>query len=127
MRAGPENHVVLVIEDEPIVRTHIADEFRARGWHVIEAASGEQAVQLIGANRIDVVFTDITLAGAMSGWEAAEALRENVPDVPVLYTSGRPNDPMRQVKDSHFVGKPYDPAFVIEMCHSLLAETNSRT
>ena len=120
MRAGPENHVVLVIEDEPIVRTHIADEFRARGWHVIEAASGEQAVQLIGANRIDVVFTDITLAGTMSGWEAAEALRENVPDVPVLYTSGRPNDPMRQVKDSLFVGKPYDPAFVIEMCHSLL-------
>ena len=122
MRAGPENQVVLVIEDEPIVRTHIADEFRARGWHVIEAASGEQAVQLIGANRIDVVFTDITLAGAMSGWEAAEALRENVPDVPVLYTSGRPNDPMRQVKDSLFVGKPYDPAFVIEMCHSLLAD-----
>ncbi len=127
MRAGPESHVVLVVEDEPIVRMDIADEFRARGWHVIEAASGEQAVQLIGANRIDVVFTDITLAGAMSGWEAAEALRENVPDVPVLYTSGRPNDPMRQVKDSLFVGKPYDPAFVIEMCHSLLAETNSRT
>ena len=122
MRAGPENHVVIVIEDEPIVRTHIADEFRARGWHVIEAASGEQAVDLIGANRIDVVFTDIALAGAMSGWEAAEALRENVPDVPVLYTSGRPNDPMRQVKDSLFVGKPYDPAFVIEMCHSLLAD-----
>jgi CheY-like chemotaxis protein len=122
MRAGPEPNVVLVIEDELIVRTHIADEFRARGWHVLEAASGEQAVDLIGANRIDVVFTDIALAGAMSGWEAAEALRENVPDVPVLYTSGRPNDPMRQVKDSLFVGKPYDPAFVIEMCHSLLAD-----
>jgi CheY-like chemotaxis protein len=122
MRAGPEPNVVLVIEDELIVRTHIADEFRARGWHVLEAASGEQAVDLIGANRIDVVFTDIALAGAMSGWEAAEALRENVPDVPVLYTSGRPNNPMRQVKDSLFVGKPYDPAFVIEMCHSLLAD-----
>jgi CheY-like chemotaxis protein len=127
MRAGPESHVVLVVEDEPIVRMDIADEFRARGWHVIEAASGEQAVELIAANQIDVVFTDIQLAGAMSGWEAAEALRLNAPGVPVLYTSGKPNNPMRQVKDSLFVGKPYDPAFVIEMCHSLLAETNSRT
>jgi CheY-like chemotaxis protein len=122
MRAGPERYVVLVIEDEPIVRMHIADEFRGRGWHVIEAASGEQAVELIAANQIDVVFTDILLAGAMSGWEAAEALRANAPDVPVLYTSGKPNDPERQVKDSLFVRKPYDPAFIIEMCHSLLAD-----
>jgi CheY-like chemotaxis protein len=120
MRAGPETNVVLVIEDEPVVRMHISDEFRARGWQVIEAASGEQAVELIATNQIDVVFTDILLAGAMSGWEAAEALRANAPGVPVLYTSGKPNDPMRQVKDSLFVGKPYDPAFVIEMCHSLL-------
>jgi CheY-like chemotaxis protein len=122
MRAGPDTHVVLVIEDEPIVRTSIADEFRARGWHVLEAASGEHAVELITTNQIDVVFTYIQLAGAMSGWEAAEALRSNTPNVPVLYTSGRPNDPMRQVKDSLFIGKPYDPAFVIEMCHSLLAD-----
>ena len=39
--------VVLVVEDEAFVRAAIAEEFRSFGWHVLEAASGEQAVALV--------------------------------------------------------------------------------
>ena len=86
---GAEQPVVLVVEDEPLVRESIADELRTYGWRVLEAAGGEDALSLTADNQIDVVFTDILLPGQMSGWEIAEALRAKVPALPVLYTSGR--------------------------------------
>ena len=117
--------VVLVVEDEAVVRAAIAEEFRNYGWQVLEAASGEDALALIADNYIDVVFTDIQLAGVMSGWDTAEALRARAPAVAVLYTSGNACDPARQVGASLFIGKPYEPSFVIEVCHSLLKEPDS--
>ena len=61
---GVENsaRVVLVVEDEALVRATIVDEFRSYGWQVLEAASGEHAIALMADNHIDVVFTDIQLA-----------------------------------------------------------------
>ena len=116
--------VVLVVEDEAVVRAAIAEEFRNYGWQVLEAASGEHAIALMADNFIDVVFTDIELAGVMSGWDTAEAVRARAPAVAVLYTSGNACDPARQVDASLFIGKPYEPTFVIEVCHSLLEEPN---
>ena len=84
--------IVLVVEDEAIVRAAIADELRSCGWHVLEAASGEDALFLVTNNHIDVVFTDIQLDGLLSGWEVAEALRATSPAVSVLYTSGNACD-----------------------------------
>ena len=121
MCADAAERVVLVVEDEALLRATIVDELRAYGWEVLEATSGEHAVTLITNNRIDVVFTDIKLAGVMSGWETAEALRATIPDVPILYTSGNACDPTRQVAGSLFIGKPYEASFVIEACHDLLS------
>ena len=69
MGAEASARVVLVVEDEAIVRAAIAEEFRSYGWHVLEAASGEHAIALVADNHIDIVFTDIQLAGIMSGWD----------------------------------------------------------
>ena len=123
---GAEERVVLVVEDEPLVRENIADELRTYGWHVLEAASGEDALSLTADNKIDVVFMDILLAGRMSGWEIAEALRARVPALPILYTSGHGCDPARQVAGSLFIRKPYAPGFIIEACYNLMAEPDIR-
>ena len=112
--------VVLVVEDEAFARAAIVEEFRRYGWRVLEAASGEQAVALVATNHIDIVFTDIQLAGIMSGWETAEALRASLPGMPVVYTSGNVCEPERQVVGSVFIGKPYEAGFIIEACHNLL-------
>lgn len=114
--------VVLVVEDEALVRENISDELRAFGWHVLEAASGDHALALTEDNRIDVVFIDIQLAGQMNGWEIAEALRSKDGALPILYTSGYGCDRARQVAGSLFIRKPYEPGFVIEACYNLLEE-----
>ena len=126
MGAEAAPRVVLVVEDESLVRERIADELRTYGWHVLEAASGEDALALTADNQIDVVFTDILLPGHMSGWEIAESLRARVPTLPILYTSGHGCDPARQVAGSLFIRKPYQPGFIIEACYNLMDEPNMR-
>ena len=71
--------VVLVVEDDPLIRALIASEFAANGWQVLEAGKGEDVVDWISEPRIDVLVTDIQLAGQLSGWDVAEALRSAKP------------------------------------------------
>jgi CheY-like chemotaxis protein len=122
MCASPRAPVVLIVEDEGLLRIHIAGEFASQGWVVLEAAQGESAVELLETNHVDVVLTDIQLAGAMCGWQVAEASRENRPSVPVVYASGNAPDRSRQVAGSLFFDKPYDPDAVIEACGKMLCD-----
>ena len=119
MSAAPAP-LVLIVEDEVLIRYGIADEFRNHGWQVLEADKGETAVETLLGNHIDVLLTDIRLAGSMTGWEVAEALREHRPDAPVIYASGNGREPLRQVKGSLFFSKPYDPKAVVVASHALV-------
>jgi CheY-like chemotaxis protein len=114
--------VVLIVEDEGLVRTLIASEFASQGWVVLEADKGEGAVELLKDNHVDIVFTDIQLAGVITGWEVAEAMRRANPSAPVIYASGNASDKSRQVAGSLFFDKPYDPDAVIAACGKLLPD-----
>ena len=65
--------VVLVVEDDFVVRYGTANALREAGYTVVECGSGEEAVALCRSKLpIDVLFTDINLGGSVSGWEVAE-------------------------------------------------------
>jgi CheY-like chemotaxis protein len=121
MRACPTTRVALVIEDEWLVRATIVSELKERGWTVVETAAGEEALALLVGRDVDVVLTDIQLAGPMNGWEVAHAVRMAKPGLPVIYASANASDPLRRVAGSLFFGKPYDPADVVDACHRLIA------
>ena len=109
--------VVLVVEDDALVRYSIAEALRCDGFVVLEASSGEDAVALLyDRDNIDVVFTDIQLAGALTGWDVADQCRSARADFRVIYTSGNTADRTRQVAGSHFFGKPYDTGAVVRAC-----------
>ena len=120
MVRGQREHIVLVVEDEALVRCLIVDEFAADGWQVIEAAKGEEALSLANEHQIGIVFTDIQLEGQLSGWYVAEAVRAAQPDMPVIYASGNATDKSRQVSASLFFDKPYEPAEVVGASARLL-------
>ena len=64
-----------------------------RGWIVLEIAIGAGALQLIReADRVHLLFTDINLADAITGWDVADAGRVSHPDLAVIYASGGPKD-----------------------------------
>jgi CheY-like chemotaxis protein len=109
--------IVLIVEDEALVRYAVAQELRAAGYEVLESSTAEDAIARLAAGlRIDVVFTDIQLAGRLTGWDVAEQFRAADPDVPIIYASGNAADRSRSVSSSIFLNKPYRPDDVVEAC-----------
>jgi len=70
-------------------------------------------------DRVDVVFTDIQLAGVLSGWDVAEQFRAVRTDMPIIYTSGNLVDRDRRVIGSLFFEKPYRADVIVEACATL--------
>ena len=112
--------VALVVEDEWLLRDVIAEAFRGAGWHVLEASTAEEAIDFLEAGAaVDIVFTDIQLAGRLSGWDVGERCRGLWKDVPVIYASGNARDRSRKVRDSLFFDKPYEASAVMERADEL--------
>jgi CheY-like chemotaxis protein len=112
--------VVLLVEDEVVLRWSIGESLRDAGYTVVETASGEEAIALCKSHvSIDVIVTDINLAGAVSGWDVANYFGAHRPEVAVLYTSGKQIDLARRVSGSAFVAKPYRNDNVVSACRRL--------
>jgi CheY-like chemotaxis protein len=78
----------LLVDDEDLVRMSTADMLMDLGYEVVEAASAEQALRLVGEGlRPELVVTDHLMPGA-SGVDLARELRADRPDLPVLIVSG---------------------------------------
>jgi CheY-like chemotaxis protein len=114
--------VVLLVEDEALLREIATDALIERGFAVLAAASAEEALQhLIVGRAVDVLFTDIHLAGAMDGSTLATMARQLRPQLPVAYTSGNAvPDQIRPVKGSIFVPKPYNPGAIARALKSVI-------
>jgi CheY-like chemotaxis protein len=119
---GARALVVLVVEDEFLVRYNIACSLQEAGYLIVEAGSGEEAIALCNSEKsIDVLFTDVNLGGSASGWDVAECFRAARPDVPVVYTSGKTIDAGRCIPGSVFVTKPYQNGEILHVCQRLTA------
>lgn len=100
--------LVLVVEDEALLREMIAFEFELSGFEVIDAGSAEEALQrLRDIPALDLLFTDIRLPG-MDGWSLATEVRALYADAPVIYASGNA-ERQELLPRSEFIQKPYRP------------------
>ena len=110
---GAEGHgLVLVVDDEPMLRDLTRTVLEYIGYTVVEAADGAAAVEVLRQHRDEVrcVICDVTMPG-MDGWATLEALRALAPDVPVVLASGY--DEAQVMAGEHverpqaFLHKPY--------------------
>ena len=102
---------VLLVEDEALISMLVSDWLVELGFDVHEARTADEALDYIGAGgAVDVLFTDINLPGSMTGAELARRARALMPELPVVYASGRyrGDDLGGLVPHSAFVPKPYD-------------------
>jgi CheY-like chemotaxis protein len=106
--------LVLVVEDEPLLRLMAVDLVEEAGFEAIEATNADEAVRILETRTdIRIVFTDIDMPGSMDGMMLAAAVRDRWPPIEIVIVSGyrRQNDielPHRSV----FFSKPYDPSVV---------------
>lgn len=115
--------VILIVEDEVLIRMMIADELRRAGYAVIEAATAREAAEVFDSGNAEValVFSDVCMPGSMDGVGLAKLIRTRRPSVKILLTSGHMNDVECADHDSFF-SKPYEVAAVIGRIRSLLGE-----
>jgi two-component system, response regulator PdtaR len=119
-RDGPDPLVVLVVEDEFLLRLEIVDYLRNAGCVVFEAWSANEAIAMCrNGEPVDILVTDINLSGPGTGWEIADALRALQPGAGVIYVSGNSLDHSRRVVDSLFFKKPYSAQEILEACRGL--------
>lgn len=109
--------IVLVAEDEPLVRLDITLALSDAGFAVIETRSADEALEVLESRHVDVIFTDIEMPGRLDGLRLAEIVAERWPDTAVIVTSGRRS--VDADSDLVFFPKPYDTGVVISRARAL--------
>ena len=116
---------VLVVEDDDLLRSLAVDTLRDAGFDVIEADTGEEALDRAKSGA-DAVVLDIRLPGRLDGWDVAERLRAADPALPVVYASGLPPRERRDVPGSRYLPKPYSPsAVIVAICEQVASRPHS--
>lgn len=115
--------LVLLVEDEAIVRMNTADILSDMGFAVIEAANADQALEIL-AKRVDIaiVFTDVNMPGSMDGLKLAKAVRDRWPPVKLIITSGFVDPAELDIPPGgRFIPKPYAPQQLRKILQELAA------
>jgi CheY-like chemotaxis protein len=116
---------VLVVDDDPAVRKSIDRILSSKGYAVITAESGEEALRKLNEEKYDLVYTDIRMPG-MSGLEVAEQVKARKPWTPVVIITGYGTDAAearaKAAGVSSFMHKPLSPEMIEDSARDALAE-----
>ena len=107
--------VILIVEDEFLLRLDSAETIESAGFEVIQAANADEAIAILKSRPdIHVVFTDIQMPGSMDGLKLALFVRDRWPPIKIVATSGHVTVDEDDLPDgSVFLPKPYHGAEVV--------------
>jgi two-component system NtrC family sensor kinase len=119
LRQARAGEVVLVVEDEPVVRETTVESLRELGYATITADTAPAALERLrrGDERIDVLFSDVVMPGGMNGLQLAVEARRLRPELKVLLTSGYAGDTQH---DFPLLTKPYDRGQLAQLLRAVL-------
>jgi DNA-binding NtrC family response regulator len=118
--------MILLIEDEAIIRHAFGQILRAEGHEVMEAGDGTEALALLDKWRFELVITDLVLPKP-NGFDLASSIRARWPNMPIILISGYiSQDAGRILLDglAHFIQKPVDPTALIATVQRLLPKSS---
>lgn len=125
--AGPgEFHkaVILLVEDDVLVRFTTADILREAGFDVLEAVDSSEALELLATGHpLHLVITDIRMPGQMDGIQLASTIKKARPNLPVALLSSHLDQPTHDA--DLFLPKPYDPDQLVEVVARLIGNEGS--
>ncbi|MDJ1634330.1 sigma-54-dependent transcriptional regulator [Rhizobium rhizogenes] len=120
---------VLLIEDDAALRRSLAQWLSLNELSVTEAADGNEALEVLRSDTIDVVISDVRMPG-ISGLELLAVIRKTWPELPVIILSGHGDVPMAvaaiQAGAFNFLTKPYVPEQLIGTLQNALEQTRLR-
>jgi CheY-like chemotaxis protein len=107
--------VVLVVEDEMLLRMRAIDMVEDAGYTSVEAVDADEAVEILESRSdIALLFTDIQMPGSMDGLKLAQAVHERWPPIKIILVSGQLKFSKIDIPaDSRFFGKPLEATEMI--------------
>jgi CheY-like chemotaxis protein len=117
----PNKKVVLLAEDEFLVRLHAVHLVEQAGFEAVEAANADEAISILEAPKdIRTIFTDIHMPGSMDGLKLAHAVRKRWPPIELILTSEHFNIAKNKLPaQGCFFPKPYQDAAIIDALRHL--------
>lgn len=118
-KRAPEASVILVVEDDDLIRSLAVEMLEDAGFTVVEARHADEAWFILHERSdVGVLFTDVDMPGSMDGVTLAERVHDAWPDIRLVLTSGRQRLADREIPDHGlFVPKPYSTLQVVEAMH----------
>ncbi|MBJ6123890.1 response regulator [Microvirga splendida] len=116
--------VVLLVEDEPLVRLTQVDILKEAEFWVVEAQDADEAFELLKTRpEIDAILTDVNMPGSMDGFEFARLVRQGWPEVAVLVISGKTGPgPGDLPPNATFLHKPIMPDDLVAALLDVMAK-----
>ena len=114
--------VVLVVEDEMLLRMRAVDMVEDAGYTSVEAVDADEAVAILESRSdIALMFTDIQMPGSMDGLKLAHTVHERWPPIKIILVSGQLTPAIIDLPaDSRFYGKPLEAKEMIAEMQSMI-------
>jgi CheY-like chemotaxis protein len=114
---------ILMAEDDVILRTVVAEQFREEGYSVVETSNADEVLLVLRTGiPVDLLFTDVRMPGTLDGIALARLVRAEFPDVKVVIASGNVAATEVGATIDGFISKPYHVPQLLEHIKSLLPE-----
>lgn len=114
--------VILVVEDDWLLRLIAVDIVEDAGFVAVEAANADEAFAIL-EHRADIalVFTDVDMPGSMDGLKLAHAVRNRWPPIKIIIVSGKTHLSEAELPlDTRFVPKPFSVSYMISQLRSFV-------
>jgi signal transduction histidine kinase/CheY-like chemotaxis protein len=119
-----QSETILVVEDNGGVRDYAKVVLSELGYRVLEAGDANEALRLLAANSVDLLFTDVVLPGPMTGRALADKASKMRPGLPILFTTGYTRNAIvhqgRLDADVHLLNKPFTQQDLVRKIRELL-------
>ncbi|MET3843697.1 response regulator [Bradyrhizobium sp. OAE829] len=115
-------HVVLVVEDEMMLRMRVVDMVEDAGYVPVEAVDADEAMTILRSRSdIALMLTDVQMPGSMNGLQLAHAVHKNWPPIKIILASGQLKLSDSDIPlDSRFFGKPLQSDEIIAEMREML-------
>ncbi|MFM9934563.1 MAG: response regulator [Novosphingobium sp.] len=118
--------VILVVEDDVMIRMLMVDILSDEGYAVVEAASGDEGLDILSSGRhLDLVITDVRMPGKIDGVTLTGEAKRAYPTLPVIVVSGHLHPEAASRADA-FLCKPYAPSTFLEIVTRLIGQPGAK-